>query len=320
MSETPRTMVFGDLTVREDLSRDLLTPKEREIYDHGLTTLRLLVFASSEVERFILTSPMIVSTITGLQPHLSLSGREGALITRLAREKIPSFLNRYSFFEALPTSILVARSREIMINNEAAESAVRQNQDLLGLDLPDNPLTQNDISRLVLEHLGRPDEKKVGLLVGVLSGFPKGDIREDSRDLLDRVLLPRPLIVTKTYSTEISYDQALAKLDTYRGGWGSAYTGAALHWPPEKNPTHLTIAGFGLAWGTSNPASEAAVMHCQKIMQVDRELGLLDFVDRERSQIDNERVMAEIGKAKRREFFRQILNLGKKIFKKSPET
>jgi len=51
---------------------------------------------------------------------------------------------------------------------------------------------------------------------------------------------------------------------------------------PENSSTGM-IEGFGLRWLAQLPAQESTVQHCQKLLQVDRETGLLDFVDEQRN-------------------------------------
>jgi hypothetical protein len=43
------------------------------------------------------------------------------------------------------------------------------------------------------------------------------------------------------------------------------------------------VEGFGLRWKTTNPPEDATTKHAQKLLQVDRELGLLDFIQQQRN-------------------------------------
>ena len=50
----------------------------------------------------------------------------------------------------------------------------------------------------------------------------------------------------------------------------------------ETNDNSETIGGFGLVWRSKAPVSDETKSHCQKILQIDRELGLLDLIRQQR--------------------------------------
>lgn len=59
-----------------------------------------------------------------------------------------------------------------------------------------------------------------------------------------------------------------------------------------------TVEGFGLRWAAPFLPRESTINHCQKILQVDREIGLLDFVNKQRSGFNIEDGIRGIGKAR----------------------
>lgn len=286
-----KAVTFGAIEVVEDLQADLLTPQEREIYQHGFDTLKEITIGTDNIQRMVLTSPDITSGIVGLQPLVSMRTGEATLIFQAFDRAGIEFQNDYSFLEFSKEST----DLKILINDRAAENILRMYQKELGISFPTSPLQKSQTISYVIQILNNTDIKQKHLAYGLLSGFPIEDCIHWVQHLNpDRNPIPSLKMVEDLdkqfggISAEGLDKRTSAKpvslLDPEEY---SMSTSKNSYLPDTRDflPTNAqagAIEGFGLTWVSQLPISEATQNHLQKLLQINRELGLLEFINRQR--------------------------------------
>ena len=291
--KAPRTAIFGRIEVKEDLNTDLLSRDEKVLYRGGFEMLKdVMSAADNNIDRMVLTTPDVVSGIVGLQPLVSMDTGEAAFVYQAYRKAGIDFNQDYSFLE-------FGKERgymKMMVNNRAAELVLRTNQKELGLQLPDRRLSNDEVTTQITSLLGSGDAKKANLAHGLLSGFPLDDCKyavEGGRDFQTIPPLKKVegLDARFLQETPIKGSTKVMRLDPYSLLKPEDYSmeGTRNHFLPDARSTVMggvqagIVEGFGLRWAVPFPPKEGTVNHCQKVLQVDREIGLLNFVNKQRS-------------------------------------
>ncbi len=308
--KAPRNAIFGSIEVKENLDSDLLTRDEKVLYRGGFEMLKdVTAAADNNIERMVLTTPDVVSAIVGLQPLVSMDTGEAGLVYQAYRKAGIDFNQDYSFLE-------FGKERgylKMMVNNRAAELVLRTNQKELGIELPNRRLSNDEVTNQITSLLGNPDAKKANLAHGLLSGFPLDDCKYAVEGGRSFSTIP-PLKKVEGLDARFG-DQTITGKDGKKitGRWDpipnlnpNAYSmeGTRNHFLPDARANVVggvqtgTVEGFGLRWAAPFPPRESTTNHCQKILQVDREIGLLNFVNKQRSGFSIEDGMKGIGKAR----------------------
>lgn len=295
-NKPPRRVLFGSVEVEEDLQSDLLTPAERQIYQGGFATLNTLL--SSEMkddQRWLLTSPNVAAAIIGIAPMIGVSGAEATEIYNAFRRANIDFADRYTFLAAGD----IAYSGNL-VNDEAALYVLRSNQGALGISVKETSSSQEAKQELLeaIKVLNSGEAAKPHLAHGILSGFPLNDCEYFSKHLVPSshsgwsFQLPAQMVADfdKTFSRPITPINLDDYLPHVRGRATkeedeelTKLRGFLIDTRDKKtNDNSETIGGYGLLWRSKAPVSDETKSHCQKILQIDRELGLLDLIRQQR--------------------------------------
>jgi len=245
------------------------------------------------VSRMVLTNPDIASGIVGLQPLVSMQTGEAAVVYQAYKRAGIDFQQDFSFLE-------FGKERnfaKIMMNNRAAENVLRTYQKELGISVPDRRMSNSEVLAHSVQLLNDSDPKRTHLAMGLFSGFPL----EDCQSWLQSAnAQPIPQIKQIT-DPDSRFFQAQAKptsgsdkvfkLDPISLLNPDDYkmSSSRNHYLPDtrskssQGATRGIIEGFGVRWSAPLPPREGTIRHAQKLLQVDREIGLLDFVNRQRS-------------------------------------
>lgn len=287
--EIPKNTTFGSIEVKEDLNTDLLTPHEKNLYMGGFAMLEDVVNASeNNVVKMVLTNPDISSGIVGLQPLVSMKTGEAILLYQAYRHARIDFNQDYSFLE-------FGKERhymKIFVNDRAAENVLRTYQKELGVILPDRVLQKDEILSYTTQLLGSSDVKKANLAHGLLSGFPLEDCQYWINDGQATINGIPPLKKVENLdndtpipgSDKVMRTNPISLLDPNDYEMGSTRN----QFLPDTRTSisqgtkRGIIEGFGLRWATQFPPQETTIRHAQKLLQVDREVGLLNFVNQQR--------------------------------------
>lgn len=294
----PRNILFGSVEVQEDLKTDLLTPTERQIYQAGFTTLRaVLAPEMSTDQRWFLASPRMVSAIIGLQPWIHVLGAEAREIFQAFSRAGLDFSDKYTFLTARDIA-----NRGSFINDEATRYVLWANQSTLGITLPERPPERGVKNELldILNSLNAGDIKRVHLTYGLLSGFPLHDSQYFSESSIPSSthsgwdVRPQSEKIVTDPEADLSKSTSILDVDKYlpfakgdvtmeENDTQTELKGFLIDTRDQPRVANtVTLGGFGLWWRAPLPVSHETKRHCQKILQVDRELGLLDFATNQR--------------------------------------
>lgn len=294
----PRTAAFGELVVTEDLTRDLLLPAEREVYQQGIDTLRSLISHADAQDMRILTDPEVVSAIVGLQPLLSFANiQEAETVYRAFQKAGLDFQQHYS---------LLDWKRPALVNDLAATqilTGMRPKAGELGLAVPDQIQGKQELLAYIVDGLNGPTPQD-HLLYGLLSGYPPEDCewfmkREGAtatKSLNKAAVIPDvEAYLHRIKNTELPHEYR-------RSGPSGFLDRVTSNFQPVINLERriLTkfrldalmahrageagIKAFGLRWRTTFPPSSETTLFGQKLLQVDREFGLSPLVNKARGK------------------------------------
>lgn len=308
--KAPRNAIFGSIEVKENLDSDLLTRDEKVLYRGGFEMLKdVTAGADNNIDRMVLTTPDVVSGIVGLQPLVSMETGEAGLVYQAFRKASIDFNQDYSFLEFGKERGYI----KMMVNNRAAELVLRTNQKELGIELPNRRLSNDEVTVQITTLLGNTDAKKANFAHGLLSGFPPDDCKYAVEGGRNFSTIPA---LKKIEGLDARFgDQTITGKDGKKitGRWDPIPNLKPDDYSMERTKNHFlpdaranvvggvqtgTVEGFGLRWAAPFPPKESTVNHCQKILQVDREVGLLNFVNKQRSGFNIEDGMKGIGKAR----------------------
>jgi hypothetical protein len=299
-TKPPRRATLGAFEIQEDRQADLLTPTEKILYRSGFERLQAAVGAAdNNIVRMVLTTPDMVSGIIGLQPLVSMDTAQVGVVYQAFENAGVDFSQDYSILESGKEMNYL----KILVNDRAAENALRIHQDILGLTLPERPLQKNEILSYTTQLLNNSDTKRSNLAHGLLSGFPLEDCQRwvNTREQLTSLpsLKQIPNVETRFgYRTMTMPDgkEITARpkfiphlqLERYslQGSRNHFLPDTRTNFPPDADTG--IVEGFGLRWAAQIPPQEATIRHAQKLLQVDRELGLLEYVNQQRSTFNTE--------------------------------
>ncbi len=291
-TDFPRTVTFGNIEVREDLNTDFLTRDEKVLYRGGFEILKeIMTAADNNIDKMVLTTPEMISAIIGLQPLTGMRTGQAALIYQAYRKAGIDFSQDYGFLEFGKEGGYT----KLMVNIPAAGLVLKTYQKELGIQIPDRRLTNDEIITQIISLMGSADVRKANLAHGLLSGFPLKDCQFAVEAVREFSAIP-PLQKIEDpgarFLQEVSIkgsDQVM-RLDPYSllvPDDYSAETSKDIFLPDTRSqmPQETIIGlveGYGLRWLAPYPPRRWTVAHCQKILQADREVGLLNFVDNQR--------------------------------------
>ncbi|MBI3577405.1 hypothetical protein HY086_05195 [Candidatus Gottesmanbacteria bacterium] len=297
-AKKPRTAVFGDLVVKEDLNHDLLTATEREIYQQGINTMQSLIAHADPADIQILTDPEMVSAIVGLQPLIHFANRhEAETIYRSFQKAGIHFGDNYSLLDwQLPA--LINDRASIQILKDVSSSAVE-----LGLSLPAQIPGKQELLTYVVNVLNGPAPHD-HLLYGLLSGYPPEDCvawNKKQGAALGKNL-PKVAVVSDIDGYFHYITKAVMPLEHNRSGPPSLIEEVVGRVQPlisnlerqiftksilsSFRSTETYIKAFGLKWKGTYPASPESILLCQKLLQIDREFHISETVNVAREKID----------------------------------
>lgn len=286
----PRTVVFGSIDVTEDLKTDLLTPHEKKIYRDGFNIFTHLVnSANDNITRLVLIHPDMSSGIVGIQPLVSLTTKEASLLDQSFKMANIDFNQDFSLLENKSENWL-----NLLINHNGAENVLRTYQTELDINLPGKKLQKDEILSCVTQLLNDTDIKRVNLALGLLSGFPLKDCLTWTNETYQylKEVKNRPCFI-KVKNQTLKLNQA--RMDSIDTDKYSRVDSRSKFLPDEKKIAPVNpffqgklVQGFGLRWFAPFPFKESTIKHCQRILQINREIGLLPFIHQQRATFQRE--------------------------------
>ena len=268
----PKTIIMGRVEVGGS-EKDLLSSQERSMYQGGFERLKVVTSnPDSLLTLGFLTSPDVSSNIIGIQPIKSYNTWEAALMAK-------SFSNAGKDINENYTLLKGSEGLVHILNIESAETVFKNNQEVLGLNLGEEKLTKEQLTFLVKELFNGEDRTKATLAHGLLSGFPLGDCEafcERGEGKVSKIVgefkdtgkyLPEKILF---FMNNVLEARNILK-HYFNRGVDEAYL------PNKLGKEGPFIEGFGLSWRYQDPISEETMEHCQKLLQIDKELGIIDL-------------------------------------------
>lgn len=293
--KSPRTVNFGVVTIEEDLNLHLVSEEERGIYQEGFDELKRLIEAADDVGKLYLTHPRFASVIIGFQGDYSTDKGDAAEIYRLYKKAGIDFNERHRIFEYYFEFERDQKIRYGIFNLDTAKNVLRGYQEQLGLIMPENP-TDQAVENVIIALLEQPPSERETLAQGLLSGYPMGDIIPFAR----QAALPpgRAPAEMKKEWRKIDPESAFEDMSL-----GDVYLDFMKRdedykWVASRDVSPSAVQAFGLSWRVQDPVSEATKAHLQKFLEIDRDLGLLDYIRGVRRTFNRDEVLRTIEIAK----------------------
>jgi hypothetical protein len=298
---SPCHATFGAIEVDEDLNAQLLTEHEQKLYRGGFEVFKEIVTAAdNNVEKMVLTTPDMVSGVVGLQPLVSMDTAEAGILYQSFGRAGINFHQDFSMLE-------FGKERnylKILVNDRVAENVLRTYQQALGIALPERQLQKDEILTYTMRLLNSSDVRQANLAHGLLSGFPLEDCQQWINSGEAAVNSIPPLRKMDDIDNRFGYQTRTMSDDKQITGRPNfianlepenySLQGSRNQFLPDTRTAispnaHLgMVEGFGLRWAAQIPPQEATIRHAQKLLQVDREVGLLDYVKQQQSTFNLE--------------------------------
>ena len=287
-SKTPQHALLGSIEVTEDVQKDLLTPRERSIYQNNFHILEQITAGADEYGKLVLSSPGVMAAIVGLHPLYDVEVDEKITDhTGNARVIVDSFRNAGIDFDAYFSFLTNTDGSVFLMNDKAIQYLLEVYQNDLGVDT--HALQSKDQLIQAVNNLLQSDPKKAHTAFGIFSGFPVPEVRA----YVNAAELSTLFSLNRIPSHEIGPpNPALLRTDTF-GIYEDTLTSTS------ANPTDKSAGGFGVRWTRVLPNPEFSILHGQKLLQVNRELGLSDWQRNVRSSLDISSLQGSIQTAQR---------------------
>jgi hypothetical protein len=296
-----RSAVFGKVDIQEDLTHDLLDPEERNLYKEGFQIWKSCIESTSgNISKIVLLEPQSASVVIGYQPFVAIKKPEASILYQALYRTVPDIDDKFRLLTQ------INRKDEVieLLNIPAIRHVLKKYHQELQLDKMTYSLSTDEIVRVYMD-LNRSDNRS--LANGLLSGFPYQDCVMYASTLsqwdgktqfkpTDIDSLIYSSITTRKSTVRIPYnpEKHIEREDLV--GLGDTYYPQKYIIDERKDlDTPLDfMCGFGLYWRTSVPPSTDAILQGQKLLQIDRELGILDFVNKQRTSFPFMKVIDDI--------------------------
>lgn len=278
-----RQVIFNDVSITERLENQI-PPEEFDEYKKRFSIFKDMVESAEDPsERKFLSSRMVFSTVMGLEAESSFFPNEGKVLYKAlerskAKDDFVCFVGgRYE-------------SSVSFVNLQAAERILRERSDLLGISLPERDLTKDEISQYVMDLYNQSDPKAANMAIGILSGFPPLAVnywvnKNDSDQLSRSQWFLRPLRREErsflSSSREIELDQ-----DRVEKVYSRKYVDFGKR-KVDYEAEEVGITGFGTGFVSPYPLPDQVIEHCQKLLEIDRRLSVLDYVQSIKGSIEH---------------------------------
>ena len=216
-----------------------------------------------------------MAAIVGLHPLYDIEVDENIPDhTGNARVIVDSFRKAGIDFDANFSLLTNKNGCVFLMNDKAIQYLLEVYQNDLGIDT--HALQSKDQVIQAVNNLLQSDPKKANTAFGIFSGFPVPEVRA----FVNKAELSTLFSLSRIKSNEIGPPHhALLRTDTF-GIYEDALTSASI------NPMDKSAGGFGVRWTRVLPDPGFSMLHGQKLLQVNRELGLSDWERNIRSSLD----------------------------------
>jgi len=272
---TPGEIRLEGFSQKEDKSQDFLTSDEKRVFKNGFQNLKqLLAVADDGIQKMILTSFNKPSCFVGFQADISLDEGEAGIINQLLNRAGGGIKDQFAFFDH--------DGQQTLFNLPASEVIMKKFQSELKLSIPDRPLSREETLDYLTKLLRNPDLPQAHLALGLLSGYPLDDC-------LEFVSAGRADKPSALYKAEIvtDPDQRWPKPSIGNLNPGRYFTRDEINIGKLADGT-THVEAMGLNWLTGDVISQGTKDSVQKLWQVDRELGLIDFLNKERKSFNKQ--------------------------------
>ena len=276
-SYTPRKVMFGDIPVVENIENQIPDDKFKS-YEQRFDLLKSLVSSTEDInEQTFLSSRLVYRSVMGLEPESGFFSNE-ARVLHQALDKVDA-LDNYSLFVDNTYGMEV-----LFVNLKATESVMLENREFFGIDNSVQNLSKENIDQVVLNTFNQDNLDNAVKGHGLLSGFPKESVDYYLTNEKHR----SPFPIKKLDQKSLDYLQSgTPHWDEERLSqvYNRDYIQVG-NLPTEKiKKDRIGIRGYGTAFRTSDPPSKEVFDYCQEMLEIDRRLGVSQFVEDTRNMI-----------------------------------
>ena len=283
-----RIAVFGDIAVVENLENRISDEEFKHIQSDFDLFQKLIANSTDTKEQAFLASRHVFRVLMGLTPEASFFPNEAKVLYGALKKA--GAIDRFTIFTSGKDGSFLS-----FLHLNRAESLLKKHKDELNLKITEEKLTDNQVIDTVASLYNDSDAHKRHLAIGLFSGIPKGSVewwlkKEDVAHLNKYSLTP---IDKKTEAFLESADAIPLDQERISGEYTRSYLqfGEA---KPQQSGAEITIRGFGTDFKTTYPPSQEVIDHCQRLFEIERRLGVIDFISETRKLIDARRTLQDI--------------------------
>ncbi len=271
----PQHAFFGSVEVTENVGADLLTPADRNIYKDNFHVLQEVTAKAPDSAKLVLTSARMMSGIVGIHPMVDIEVDEHIEDhTGDARTIVDAFKSSGVDFDSRFSLLSSEHGSIFLLNDEAAKRILQVYQADLGTLLPAQGATKEQLHN-ALNTLFTGDPQKAHTAFGLLSGISAQDVREFVASEKQPSLFRLNAIKSNSLGEP---RQGLLRTESF-GVYVNPYL------DQKQDGSTQGVSGFGVSWRLPFGSKEHTIRHCQKLLQINRELGLTSWFDKSRTSL-----------------------------------
>lgn len=270
-----RQVVFGDIVVVEDRENHL-SDEEFKQYQERFELYKSILSSCNDInQRKFLSSSLVFGNVMGLSPEVKMYDWESVMLYQALKRT--DSLDQFLIFKGDDTGLYH------FFHKDASAMCLKQNRQFLGIDNFENDLKVEEISERILTLYNKPDKLQRDKANGIFSGFPQEAVKLHSEHPEKVSLMPS---IKRLNIQNIRYLESVKNMQTADVQVIQAFFSETLlqfrNINQSKTIDHNTlhIFGFGLSgYETSNPPSESDLQLCQRMLEIDRRLGVSQFME-----------------------------------------
>jgi hypothetical protein len=270
-----REVLFGDISIHEQ-SKNLIPEDEFLQISEGFNLFKTLAETTTEPDaKKFLSSKTVFANITGLEAEGSYSPQEGKILYQ-ALERCGG-LDRFAVVKGgvyedyqSPTFIHLGSARKIMgLNKDVFR--------VEGANL--NELTDEQLVSIIKHSYNNEDLPQRHQAIGLLSGIPRESVDwwvKNAKNLSDWKM--NDLTKENYEFLESPIEGGLPAPEEHKRRYEGNFLEFGSNTEDFEEGDKIGIRGLGVAFNTTYPPSDEVVNYCQKLAEIDRRLGVSEYV------------------------------------------
>ena len=282
---TLRKYNFGDIVV-EAAPTTIIDPERMQVYKDRFKLFKSLIDSTDDYkEKAFLSYPGVFTLVMGLDPVKLLFPEEARVLFKALRKT--DQLNKFAIVEGGkyikdPT----------FIHLEAAQETLKDHTKFLNTPPIDTPIPRDELTEKIILLHNQKSKKMAERSAGIFSGIPQSAVEFFTEGMQGSEGSNFPLYIlqeqsfsnllgTGEFQIPEAPDTSEGRL---RGIYLQPYTSTG-NIPEHTDCERIAINGFGVTYATQYPPAPDQINLCQRIIELDRQLGVSDYVQDVRSDI-----------------------------------